>query len=296
MKKRTAVVPVECGMTAPERAVDIQSAVLEIARAIAAHEQRRNIVAPPAEAAIAKRRPQFPVPRTVVRAPGQRRLDHGARSRLAEWRAYRAAWQGPINALECSAEAFYHLRRDVLTLNRKQTARLLRASVNSVLNWEHGVHPVPFYAYLALLLISEAVQYRFANTAWKDWDLAQYYDADPRLPKQKRGYVSKLVNRELDIALTPQDLEKYAARMWHANNLEAHNATLRAEVEELTREIAALREQAGTDAIAGDLQDVRAGLKSLLERIPAKDAGASSSESGASKRDREPVKACPIPT
>jgi DNA-binding transcriptional regulator YiaG len=89
-------------------------------------------------------------PRFALRKPGQRRSDHGARRREVERRAYQAAWQKPLDQIECSAEHFYNLRRNVLSMNRKQAARLLRIGVQSVLNWENGVHPVPFGMFCAL--------------------------------------------------------------------------------------------------------------------------------------------------
>src|SRR5262249_42878988 len=152
---------------------------------------------------------RFPAPAFVARQPGQRRVDHGARKHEAEWRAYQASWQAPINELRCSAEHFHHLRRYVLMLNRMQTARLLRVSVNSVLNWEHGVHPVPFPAYLALLLVSQSEHYRLAGAPWQDFELRQRFNADVRAPKRERGYVVELVDRVTGAVFTPDVLRRY---------------------------------------------------------------------------------------
>ncbi len=153
---------------------------------------------------------RFPAPAFVARQPGQRRVDHGARKHEAEWRAYQAAWQQPINEIRCSAEAFHHQRRYALMLNRKQTARLLRVSVNSVLNWEYGVHPVPFAAYLALLLISQSEHYRLSGEAWRDFELRQRFNPDQRASRKKHGYVVELVDRITGAAFTPDDLRRYS--------------------------------------------------------------------------------------
>ena len=152
---------------------------------------------------------QFPAP---WHADGRPRADHKARKRAAEWRAYQATWYAPIDQLECNAERFYYLRRNVLGLNRKQAARLLRVGVNSVLNWEKGKHPVPFYAYLSLYLISESQHYRLSNEAWRDWEIKQRYDAS-RDGQHKGGDVVYLVNRITGDAFTPQELLSYGLNM-----------------------------------------------------------------------------------
>ena len=150
---------------------------------------------------------------------GRRRMDHGARKRAAEWRAYQAAWRAPIDQLECSAQRFYTLRRNVLGLNRKQTARLLRVSVGSVLNWEQGRHPVPFYAFLSLFLISDSQHYRLANEAWRDWDFVQYFNADQRIMKK----VTCFINRKTGAAFTPDDLNRYSHQMARLAMLESES-------------------------------------------------------------------------
>jgi DNA-binding transcriptional regulator YiaG len=162
-------------------------------------------------------RGKFPAP--WFSAGGRRPVDHGARKRAAEWRAYQATWQTPIDQLECSAQRFYTLRRNVLGLNRKQTARLLRVGVQSVLNWESGTHPVPFYAFLSLFLISESQHYRLANEAWRDWEFKQRYDPDPRI----RKHVTYIVNRKTGAAFTPEDLNRFDHQMARLAALESEN-------------------------------------------------------------------------
>jgi DNA-binding transcriptional regulator YiaG len=181
---------------------------------------------------------QFPRPYIAMRKQGQRRKDHGARRREAEWRAYQALWQKPIDKLRTpSGDDFYSLRRNILMLNRKQCARLLRCGVQSVLNWETGRHPVPFYAYLALLLTSESVHYRLASDAWKDWDFIE------RLPENafdrpKRGgsrYITEMVNRKTGAHFTPDELCRYHMQIQQLRMLESQVRELHEKVSALTR-------------------------------------------------------------
>lgn len=209
----------------------------------------------------------FPAPRFALRAPGQRKLDHGARARIAEWRAHQATWSKPIDAMECDAQRFHHLRRHVLYLNRKQTARILRASVNTVLNWENGTHPVPFYAYLALVLISESLQYRFANEAWRDWKITQRFNADSKLPHKERGYVAELSNASTGATFLPKDLEDYRLKMYLFAAVETRADQLQVRVTELTKENAELRERSGVDGVAGELHDMRERLSKLAQSL-----------------------------
>lgn len=205
--------------------------------------------------------PQFPAPRFSLVA------DHGARKRAALWQAYQAAWQKPIDELECSAERFYNLRRNVLSLNRKQTARLLRVGVTSVLNWETGVHPVPFYAYLALLLVSESLHYRLANEEWQDWQMVERFNADGALPRKKQRSVSYLVNRRTGASYTPEVLDYIHEQVARASAIESEAHRLRGQLDNLAAENAALREKSGVDGMTAELDEMRGRLEAMLSRV-----------------------------
>ncbi len=213
---------------------------------------------------------KYPRPWVVRRKPGQRKLDHGARLRAAEWRAYQALWQKRINEISSpTGEAFYNLRRNVLVLNRKQCARLLRVGVQSVLNWETSVHPVPFYAYLALLLISESQHYRLASEAWKDWSFLERLpdDAFQQRKGRRENIITELVNRKLGAAFTPRQLEWYHVLMQQAVATLEANVTLQSRVEALVRENTAIREAFRVGGVTAELHEMRERMEGLLGRI-----------------------------
>jgi transcriptional regulator with XRE-family HTH domain len=220
-----------------------------------------------AQVAALRDRAKFQPPLFAMRKPGQRRKDHGARKREAEWRAYQGTWQRPIDELECTAEAFYNLRRNALGLNREQAGRLLRVGSQSLLNWEHGRHPVPFYAFLAMLLISESQHYRLANEAWREWEFVQRFDADASLPVKQRKHVATLVNRETGAHFTPDELDRLHFTMQKLVQLESENRALRGKVEALTSENSEIRELFRVDGVTGELHDMRERLEALLGKI-----------------------------
>jgi hypothetical protein len=202
-----------------------------------------------------------------MRKPGQRVKDHGARQHEAEWRAYQAAWQKPINEMRGTAEEFYQLRRTVLGLNRKQTGRLLRVSVNTVLNWEHGVYPVPFYAYLALVLVAESVHYKLANEQWRDWHFIERFNADQALPARQRKHVACLVHPESGACFSAEDLLAIHYQMQKLAALEGEALKLRGEVDTLTAENTQLREMFRDDGVTEELHSMQNRLQTLLAKV-----------------------------
>ncbi len=208
---------------------------------------------------------QGPPPLFAKRQPGQRTLDHGAQNRIAEWRAYQATWQKPIDEIEFNAERFYNLRRNILGLNRKQTARILRAHTNSILNWENGTHPPPFYAYLALLLISQSLHYRLAHDSWKDWEIVERFNSDSRAPAAERKHVAALVNRTTGAHFSPGDLDRYNEAMNKLAQLEADNFALRAENLELRERSSSAYQEEQAARRQNALQAATELLKSITE-------------------------------
>lgn len=199
---------------------------------------------------------QFLEPRFTVKG------DHTKRKRWAEAQAYRATWVRPIDAIpNPDGQEFFNLRRNVLGLNRKQTARLLRVGVQSVLNWERGTHPVPFYAYLALKLITESLHYKFSVEAWKGWELTQRFDAGVR---GKNQYVTELVNRETGAHFSPENLNSMWLALQKVVALRDENYMLQEKVEELAQQNVELAQLSG---VTDELQELRARADALLGRI-----------------------------
>lgn len=207
---------------------------------------------------------KYPRPYVAMRKPGQRLKDHGARQREREWTAYHATWQRPIDELVCTAAAFYNLRRNVLVLNRKQTARLLRVGVKSVLNWETGAHPVPFYAYLALILIAESEHYRLASFAWRDWNFIDRMSEDS-FAKQK--IITEIVNFQTGAHFTPDELNRFHFLLLQAGALEAEVAKANAKVDALTQENSEIRELFRVDGVTDEVHAMRDRLAELLGKI-----------------------------
>jgi DNA-binding transcriptional regulator YiaG len=214
-------------------------------------------------------RTKFPRPYVALRQPGQRRRDHGARRREAEWRAYQAAWQKPIDEMRCSPEAFFHLRRNVLVLNRKQCARLLRVSVGAVFFWETGRHPVPFPAFLALQLVSESTHYRLANYAWRDWQFIERLPEDSFAIRRGRrdNEITEIVNRKTGAHFTPDELDHYFAITQQAIALQSEAEALHRKVGTLTRENTEIREMFRTDGVTAELLALRERMNALVSKI-----------------------------
>ncbi len=190
-----------------------------------------------------------------------------ARKREAEWRAYQATWQKPIDEIVCTAEDFYQLRRNVLGLNRHETARLFRVSVKKVLNWERGTTELPFYAYLALLLVSQSQHYRLANEAWRDWEFGERYDANARLPMKRQGQVFFLVNRKTGAYFEPEHLNSLHATMQELARLDSKRYELEQRVGSLTAENTSLRKMFLADGVTAELHDMQDRLQKLLGRV-----------------------------
>lgn len=211
---------------------------------------------------------KHPRPWVALRKPGQRKKDHGARKREAEWRAYKALWQKPIDEIrDPEGEDFYQLRRNVLGLNRKQCARLLRVSVSSVLFWETGRHPVPFYAYAMLLFVSESQAYRLASYQWRDWRFVERFNSDAVLPRKQQRSTAYLVNRRTGACFSSEDLDYIYLQVQRLAQLEGEALELRQRVDGLTTENTSLRELYRVDGVTGQLHDMRAQLDALLSRI-----------------------------
>lgn len=211
---------------------------------------------------------KFPQPYVAKKKPGQRGRDHGARRREAEWRAYQATWQRPIDAIKCGPELFYNLRRNVLVLNRKQCARLLRVHVSSVLFWETGKHPVPFYAYLALLLVSESQHYKLANDAWRDWEFIDRIDTDSRDQYAGRTrHITEIVNRKTGATFTPEALNYIHWQIQKAAALEGEAQKMQDKIERLTAANTELREMFRLDGVTNELHAMRDRLKAMLAKV-----------------------------
>lgn len=210
---------------------------------------------------------QFPPPYVSRRKPGQRRKDHGARKRDAEWRAYQGAWMKPINEMRCTAEDFHHVRRNVLVLNRAQTARVLRTSVSSILNWELGTHPVPFHAYLALVMISESLHFKLENEQWRDWRFEAWYNHAPGLPARERKNTAYLVHRASGACFSSADLLQIHTQMVRLAAIESEAIELRGKVGELTAENTSLRELFRVDGVTEEVNAMRSRLDQLLGSI-----------------------------
>lgn len=212
----------------------------------------------------------YPRPWVVLKEPGQRKRDHRARRREKEWKAYRALWQKPIDQIRTpTGEDFYNLRRNILLLNRKQTARVLRCGVQSVLNWETGRHPVPFYAYLALQLMSEATHYRLASAAWSEWQIIERTDTDSTRQYSKRGsgIVTELIHPPTGAAFTPDQLKRFHFLMQQAVAASSENITLLRKVDELTQANTELRRLFLANGVTDEVHAMQDRLQALLGRI-----------------------------
>lgn len=182
--------------------------------------------------------------------------------REATRRAFHAAWQKPIEKLECTAEALRELRRDLLNLSQRDAARLLRVATSSIKNWESGAYPAPFTYYLALLLVSESQRYRAPSApAWRDWQFTDRYD-----PQTKKTE-SVMVNAA-GLSFTLAQLEDFAMALQKAEWLKLSGAALQAKVEALTSENQEIREQFRDSGVTAELHDMRKNLDALLAQLP----------------------------
>lgn len=141
-------------------------------------------------------------------------------------------------------------------------------SVSSLINWENGVHPVPFYAYLALLLVSESQHYKLASYDWRDWRFIERGNTDSR--QQYRGResrITELVNPTLGAAFTPRQLENYHLLMQQAAAALSANVMLQAKVDELVQANTSLPRLFLTNGLTAELHAMRDRMEALVRRI-----------------------------
>lgn len=199
---------------------------------------------------------------TIARAA--RRTLHAARKQAAQHRVFLACWHGRVDELQCTPERFHELRRDVLLLNREQTARVLRVGRSTVANWESARNPVPFTAFLALLLIAESERYRLApDEQWRDWEFIQW------LPHGQKNPVTFFVNGKTGSCHTAEDMEALAVH-WsklRVAALDSENCALRDKVLALTQENQEIRTLFRNSGVTAEMHGMKDRLGELLGRI-----------------------------
>ncbi len=184
------------------------------------------------------------------------------RKQEAARRAFHAAWEKPIDQLECSGEAFRALRRDLLNLSQKDAARLLRVAKSSIKNWESGKYKTQFAPYLALLLISESKRYRTpSDPGWYGWQFTDRYD-----PITKR--TDCVVSSPAGVSFALSQLEDFCLSMQKAEWLKSAIATLQSKVDALTSENTELREQFRDSGLTAEMHEMQDRLDALLSQLP----------------------------
>lgn len=204
-------------------------------------------------------------PKTALALLPARTSKHRDRREAAR-RAFHVTWRAPIDRLACTAEAFRELRRDVLNLTQRDTARLLRVSLASIKHWERGKYPTPFAYYLALLLISEGERYRMAPAEWEGWQFVEHYDAG------LRRIISAMVNPTAGLSFTNDQLENFALSMQKLEWLNAAISMLQSKVGALTRENTEIRELFRKGGVTAEMHTIQNRLNALLSLMPGRKA------------------------
>lgn len=162
---------------------------------------------------------------------------------------YHPMWIIQSQRKTVSAEYFLFMREHLLNMTRKQCAAYLRVTISTVKDWETGNDTVPFMAFELLRVVFDSAHSRLSNKNWQGW----FIDSDGRLVSPDRGSLSFSAHELSFIRETHQVKAMY----------ENENKQLRAEIEPLRAELAALKAANPHDSLLDELKAIEARLGEL---------------------------------
>lgn len=152
-----------------------------------------------------------------------------------------------------SSERFKYMREYMLNISREQCATYLRVAVSKIQRWETGKAEVPFMAFEILRLVFESAHFKLSSKYWQGW----FIDNDGRLVSPDRG----------DLSFSPHELSFIRETHQIKTMYETENKKLRAEIEPLRTELAALKARYPHDGLLDELKAIEARLSEISERV-----------------------------
>lgn len=166
---------------------------------------------------------------------------------------YHPMWVIQSQSKSVSAGYFKHMRKFMLNMTVEQCAAYVRVSSNTVRNWEAGKVTVPFAVFELLRVVFESAHFRLSHKDWQGWFIAN----DGRLVSPDRGSLSFSAHELSFIRETHQVKSMY----------ETENRQLRAEIEPLRVELAALKAADQYDGLLDELKEIEAKLSEISAKV-----------------------------
>ena len=166
---------------------------------------------------------------------------------------YHPMWVIQSQKKSVSSEYFRFMREQWLCMTRKQCAAYLRATVLEIQKWETNKVTVPFMAFELLRLVYESANFRLSNKDWQGW----FIDSNGRLVSPKRGSLS----------FSPDELSFIRETHQVKSMYQEENRQLRAEVEPLRAELAALKASNPHDVLLDELKAIGSNLAEITARV-----------------------------
>lgn len=166
---------------------------------------------------------------------------------------YHPMWVIQSQRKTVSAEYFRFMREQLLCMTRKQCAAYLRVTICEIQKWETNKATVPFMAFELLRLVFESVHFKLSSRSWQGW----FIDANGRLVSPDRG----------DLSFSPDELSFIRETHQVKSMYQTENKKLRAEVEPLRAELAALKAKDPNDGLLDELKVIEAKLSEISARV-----------------------------
>lgn len=166
---------------------------------------------------------------------------------------YHPMWVIQSQRKTVSAVQFRLMREHLLKMTRKQCAAYLRATIHSIESWETGKIEVPFIAFELLRVVFESAFFRLSNKNWQGWFIGH----DGRLVSPDRG----------NLSFSPDELSFIRETHQIKAMYEIENRKLRAEIEPLRTELAALKAADPNDGVLNELKTIEAKLSEISAKV-----------------------------
>lgn len=166
---------------------------------------------------------------------------------------YHPMWVIQSQRKVVSAEYFRFMRKQLLSMTHKQCAAYLRVTISEIQKWETNKATVPFMAFELLRLVFESAFFRLSNKNWQGWFIGH----DGRLVSPDRG----------NLSFSPDELSFIRETHQIKAMYEIENRKLRAEIEPLRTELAALKAADPNDGVLNELKTIEAKLSEISAKV-----------------------------
>ncbi len=166
---------------------------------------------------------------------------------------YHPMWIIQSQRKTVSAEYFKLMREHILKMSRNECAAYLRVSVSTVRRWEAGSSAIPFVVFELLRVVSESINFKLSDKSWQGW----FINHNGRLVSPDRG----------NLSFSPDELSFIRETHQIKAMYEIENRKLRAEIEPLRTELAALKAADPNDGVLNELKTIEAKLSEISAKV-----------------------------